>query len=133
MTETALNEKIAKLTENELSEAHLRSKGRRRLRRVRDIQKSDRLLHIINYGGIADISTGALTARRCCTQASTSNIPRTATVKDGSSERPVGGFADAGTHRQRGISIAAYLTTGGRCIEKRPNAEQCIQANRLFL
>ena len=53
MTETALNEKIAKLTENELSEAHLRSKGRRRLRRVRDIQKSDRLLHIINYGGYA--------------------------------------------------------------------------------
>ena len=50
MTETALNEKIAKLTENELSEAHLRSNGRRRLRRVRDIQKSDRLLHIINYG-----------------------------------------------------------------------------------
>lgn len=53
MTETALNEKIAKLTENELSEAHLRSKGRRRLRRVRDIQKSNRLLHIINYGGYA--------------------------------------------------------------------------------
>lgn len=53
MTETALNEKIAKLTENELSEAHLRSKGRRRLRRVRDIQKSDRLLHMINYGGYA--------------------------------------------------------------------------------
>ena len=49
MTETALNEKIAKLTENELSEAHLRSKGRRRLRRVRDIQKSDRLLHTGKY------------------------------------------------------------------------------------
>ena len=82
---------------------------------------------------IVDISTGALMDRHCCIQASTSSIPRTATARDGSSERPVGGFADAGTHRQRGISIAAYLTTGGRCIEKRPNAEQCIQANRLFL
>lgn len=82
---------------------------------------------------IADISIGALTAGRCCTQASTSNIPRTATVKDGSSERPAGGSAAAGTLWQKEIFIAAYLTTGGRCIEKRPNAEQGIQANRLFL
>ena len=44
MTETALNEKIAKLTENEVSEAHLQSKDRHRLRRVRDIQKSDNKL-----------------------------------------------------------------------------------------
>lgn len=36
-----------------IPEAHLRSKNRRRLRRVRDIQKSDRLLHIINYGNHA--------------------------------------------------------------------------------
>lgn len=82
---------------------------------------------------IADISIGALTAGRCCTQASTSNIPRTATVKDGSSEKPADGSAAAGTLRQKEIFIAAYLTTGGRCIEKRPNAEQGIQANRLFL
>ena len=53
MTESELREKIAGLVENESSEAHLRSKNRRRLRRVRDIQKSDRLLHIINYGGYA--------------------------------------------------------------------------------
>ena len=46
-------EKIAGLVENESSEAHLRSKNRRRLRRVRDIQKSDGLLHIINYGNHA--------------------------------------------------------------------------------
>ena len=50
MTESELREKIAGLVENESSEAHLRSKNRRRLRRVRDIQKSDGLLHIINYG-----------------------------------------------------------------------------------
>lgn len=67
---------------------------------------------------IADISTGALTARRCGTQASTSNIPRTATVKDGSSEKPADGSAAAGTLRRKGTSIAAYLTTGGRCIER---------------
>ena len=53
MTESESSEKIAGLVENESSEAHLRSKNRRRLRRVRDIQKSDRLLHIINYGGCA--------------------------------------------------------------------------------
>lgn len=53
MTESESSEKIAGLVENESSEAHLRSENRRRLRRVRDIQKSDRLLHIINYGGCA--------------------------------------------------------------------------------
>ena len=53
MTESELREKIAGLVENESSESHLRSKNRRRLRRVRDIQKSDRLLHIINYGNHA--------------------------------------------------------------------------------
>ena len=53
MTESESSEKIAGLVENESSEAHLRSKNRRRLRRVRDIQKSDRLLRIINYGGYA--------------------------------------------------------------------------------
>ena len=53
MTESELREKIAGLVENESSEAHLRSKNRRRLRRVRDIQKSNGLLHIINYGNHA--------------------------------------------------------------------------------
>lgn len=53
MTESESSEKIAGLVENESSEAHLRSKNRRRLRRVRDIQKSDRLLRIINYDGYA--------------------------------------------------------------------------------
>ena len=53
MTESELREKIAGLVENESSEAHLRSKNRRRLRRIRDIQKSDGLLHIINYGNHA--------------------------------------------------------------------------------
>ena len=136
MTETALNEKIAKLTENELSEAHLRSKGRRRLRRVRDIQKSDRLLHIINYGGYAPHRGYIEWGFDGRTQLHTRKYikyPQIATVKDGSSEKPADGSAAAGTLRQKEIFIAAYLTTGGRCIEKRPNAEQCIQANRLFL
>ena len=52
MTESELNEKIAGLPASEASEAHLRGKGCHRLRRVRDIQKSDRLLRII-YGGYA--------------------------------------------------------------------------------
>lgn len=53
MTETILNEKIAELVEDESAEAHQGSKDRRRLRHVQDIQKSDRLLRIINYGGYA--------------------------------------------------------------------------------
>lgn len=53
MTESELREKIAKLTENELSEAHLRSKDRRKLRRIQSVPKGDRLLSIINYGGYA--------------------------------------------------------------------------------
>ena len=53
MTESELREKIDGLVENESTEAHLQSKDRHRLRRVRDIQKSDRLLRIINYGDYA--------------------------------------------------------------------------------
>ena len=53
MTESELREKITGFPENEFFEAHLRSKGHRRLRRYQDIQKSDRLLRIINYGGYA--------------------------------------------------------------------------------
>lgn len=50
MTETVLNERIAELLENESSEVHQRNKSRRRLRRIREVQKSDKLLRIINYG-----------------------------------------------------------------------------------
>ena len=53
MTESELREKSAGLPENEFFEAHLRSKNHRRLRQYQDIQKSDRLLRIINYGGYA--------------------------------------------------------------------------------
>ena len=67
---------------------------------------------------IADTSIGALMVGRCCTQASTSNIPKTATARDGSSEKPDAESAAVGTHRRKETSIAAYLTTGGRCIEK---------------
>lgn len=53
MTETALNERIAEILESEASIVHQRKKGRSRQRRIRKIQKSDRLLQIINYGGYA--------------------------------------------------------------------------------
>ncbi len=53
MTETVSNERIAALSANEFSEVRQRSKDRRRLRRFREVQKSDRLLRIINYGGYA--------------------------------------------------------------------------------
>lgn len=59
---------------------------------------------------IADTSIEALMDRRRCTQESISNIPRIATARDGSSERPARGSAAAEMLQQKGISIAAYLT-----------------------
>lgn len=53
MTETALNEKIDELQENNSETAHQRQKERRRLRRIIGIRKTDNLLRIINYGGYA--------------------------------------------------------------------------------
>ncbi len=58
---------------------------------------------------IADTSIEALMDRRRCTQESISNIPRTAAARDGSSERPAGGFVAAEILRPRGISIATSL------------------------
>ena len=99
MTETALNEKIAKLTENELSEAHLRSKGRRRLRRVRDIQKSDRLLHIINYGGYAPHRGYIDWGFDGKTLLHTGKYIKYPTARGGSSVRPADESVAAGTRR----------------------------------
>ena len=53
MTETALNERIVELQENESEAAHQWQKVRRRLRRDTNIRKTDNLLRIINYGGYA--------------------------------------------------------------------------------
>ena len=53
MTETALNERIAELQENESEAAHQWQKARRRLRRDTSSRKTDSLLRIINYGGYA--------------------------------------------------------------------------------
>ena len=64
------------------------------------------------------ISITALMVTRCSIQGSTSSIPRISTVKDGSSKKPDGGTTTAEMLWQKGISIAAYLTTGGRCIER---------------
>lgn len=132
MTETTLNEKIARLTENELSEAHLRSKDRRRLRRVRDIQKSDRLLHIINYGGYAPhrgyIDWG-FDGRTLLHTGKYIKYPQIATVKDGSSEKPVGKSAAVGMFQRREITTATYLTTGGRFIGKKLQIKIILQNN----
>ena len=53
MTETELNERIAELQEVDSEAVHQKQKERVRLRRFRDVQKTDRLLQIINYGGYA--------------------------------------------------------------------------------
>lgn len=53
MTETALNERIAELQENDTETVHQRQKERCRLRRITGIRKTDNLLRIINYGGYA--------------------------------------------------------------------------------
>ncbi len=53
MTETELNERINELQENESEADHQGQKARRRLRRITNIRKTDRLLQIINYGGYA--------------------------------------------------------------------------------
>ena len=99
MTESELREKIAGLVENESSEAHLRSKNRRRLHRVRDIQKSDGLLHIINYGNHA-------THRRYIdwgfdgrTLLHTGKYIKYPTARGGSSVRPADESVAAGTRR----------------------------------
>lgn len=109
MTESELREKIAGLVENESSEAHLRSKNRRRLHRVRDIQKSDGLLHIINYGNHA-------THRRYIdwgfdgrTLLHTGKYIKYPTARGGSSERPADEAAAVGTHRRKETSIVASL------------------------
>ena len=102
MTESELREKIAGLVENESSEAHLRSKNRRRLRRVRDIQKSDGLLHIINYGNHAThrryIDWG-FDGRTLLHTGKYIKYPKTAAVRAGSSARPVGKSVATVTHR----------------------------------
>ena len=53
MTETELNERIAELQEVDSEAVHQKQKEQVRLRRFRDVQKTDRLLQIINYGGYA--------------------------------------------------------------------------------
>ncbi len=53
MTETALNERIAELQENDAATAHQKQKERNQLRRTTRIRKNDNLLQIINYGGYA--------------------------------------------------------------------------------
>lgn len=100
MTETALNERIAELQENESEAAHQWQKARRRLRRDTSSRKTDSLLRIINYGGyvrLADISIGASAEGRCSIQVNTSSIPRTVTAKDGSREKQAAEFANAVT------------------------------------
>ena len=68
----------------------------------------------------ADMSIGALTAKHCCIPASTSSIPKTATVRDGSSGKPAGDAAIAGAFLRKATFTAVCLITGGHCIRKVP-------------
>lgn len=121
MTETALNERIAELQENESEAAHQRQKARRRLRRGTNIRKTDDLLRIINYGGYAPhrgyINWG-FSGRTLPIQANTSNIPRTATARGGSREKQAAGFADAGMFLQKATITVGSSIIGGHCIDK---------------
>ena len=113
MTESESSEKIAGLVENESSEAHLRSKNRRRLRRVRDIQKSDRLLHIINYGNHAThrryIDWG-FDGRTLLHTGKYIKYPKNSRSQSWIKLETSRGSAAAEMLQQKGISIAAYLT-----------------------
>ena len=109
MTESESSEKIAGLVENESSEAHLRSKNRRRLRRVRDIQKSDGLLHIINYGNHATYRRYIDWGFDGRTLLHTGKYIKYPTARGGSSERPADEAAAVGTHRRKETSIVASL------------------------
>ena len=68
----------------------------------------------------ADMSIGALTVKHCCIPASTSSIPKTVTVRDGSSGKPAGDAAIAGAFVRKATFTAVCLITGGRCIRKVP-------------
>jgi len=99
MTESELIEKIDKLVENESSDTHLRSKGRRRLRRFQDIQKSDRLLRIINYGGYAPHRGYIDWGFDGRTLLHTGKYIKYPTARGGSSVRPADESVAAGTRR----------------------------------
>ena len=132
MTERELREKIAGLVENESAEARQESKGRRRMRRIQSVQKSDRLLHIINYGGYAPhrgyIDWG-FDGRTLLHTGKYIKYPQIATVKDGSSEKPVGKSAAVGMFQRREITTATYLATGGRFIGKKLQIKIILQNN----
>lgn len=53
MTETEMNEKIAVLLENDTAKEHQKRKARRRLQRIWQRQRNDRLLRILDHGGYA--------------------------------------------------------------------------------
>ena len=53
MTETELNERITEITENDTATERQELREKRAMRRYTQVQKTDRLLRIINSGGYA--------------------------------------------------------------------------------
>ena len=105
MTESELREKIDELSENESSDIHLRSKDRR----VQNIQKSDRPLRIMNYGGYAPHRGYIDWGFDGRTLLHTGKYIKYPTARGGSSERPADEAAAVGTHRRKETSIVASL------------------------
>jgi len=79
MTETALNERIAELQENNSETAHQRQKERRRLRRIIGVRKTDKELPTIRSGTKMNQLNGILRSRRHCTISSQQNANNKAT------------------------------------------------------
>ena len=119
MTETALNERIAELQENESEAAHQRQKARRRLRRGTSIRKADRLLRIINYGGYAPhrgyidwdfCGRTLLHTGKYIKYPKNSNCQRWIKRETG--------FADAGMFLQKATITVGSSIIGGHCIDE---------------
>ena len=111
MTKSELREKIDELSENESSDIHLRSKDRR----VQDIQKSDRPLRIMNYGGYAPHRGYIDWGFDGRTLLHTGKYIKYPTARGGSSERPADEAAAVGTHRERKLlSSLLWLYSDGQ-------------------
>ena len=121
MTETALNERIAELQENESEAAHQRQKARRRLRRGTNIRKTDDLLRIINYGGYAPhrgyINWG-FSGRTLLHTGKYIKYPKNSNCQRWIKREQAAGFADAGMFLQKATITVGSSIIGGHCIDE---------------
>ena len=112
MTETALNERIDEILESEASIVHQRKKDRSRQRRIREIQKSDRLLQIINYGGYAPhrgYINGGFDGQMLLHSGKHIKYPKNSKCQDGSNGKPAGESAAAAALRHKEISAGCPM------------------------